>query len=120
MRWGSGKLNWVRPLRSIVATFGPETEEPVVVPNSTIDGIKGGDDDAAIVSRARRDSRCAGFDDTLRRLAKGQGRARRGCGAWTIIRADAKNLRFRAGLSNWSRMKACSPKSPAWSNGRSC
>src|SRR6202167_5360619 len=36
MRWGApsaraGALNWVRPLHSIVATFGPETEEPDVV-----------------------------------------------------------------------------------------
>src|ERR1700742_3876305 len=35
MRWGeasarSGALNWVRPLHSIVAMFGPETEEPDV------------------------------------------------------------------------------------------
>jgi len=28
MRWGEGRLTWVRPLHSIVATFGPETEEP--------------------------------------------------------------------------------------------
>ncbi|MEM8572887.1 MAG: glycine--tRNA ligase subunit beta, partial [Pseudomonadota bacterium] len=32
MRWGSGSLKWVRPLHSIVCTFGPETEDPVVVP----------------------------------------------------------------------------------------
>src|SRR5262245_221399 len=36
MRWGPasaepGSLRWVRPLQSIVCTFGPETEEPVVV-----------------------------------------------------------------------------------------
>src|SRR6476469_5324306 len=43
MRWGSGRLAWVRPLHSIIATFGPETEEPVVVPLD-IDGIKGGDE----------------------------------------------------------------------------
>src|SRR5205823_2649161 len=35
MRWGAnsampGRLTWVRPLHSIVATFGPETEEPEV------------------------------------------------------------------------------------------
>jgi len=47
MRWGegsakSGALNWVRPLHSIVATFGPETEEPEVVP-FTLDGIASGD-----------------------------------------------------------------------------
>ncbi|MEJ8473456.1 glycine--tRNA ligase subunit beta [Roseibium algae] len=31
MRWGTGSMRWVRPLQSIVATFGPETEEPDVV-----------------------------------------------------------------------------------------
>ena len=43
MRWGAasaqpGALNWVRPLHSIVATFGPETEDPEVVP-FTLPGI---------------------------------------------------------------------------------
>src|SRR5256886_3840835 len=38
MRWGEGRLTWVRPLHSIVATFGPETEEPEVVPFA-VDGI---------------------------------------------------------------------------------
>jgi len=46
MRWGersarSGALQWVRPLHAIVATFGPETEEPDVVKFS-IDGIEAG------------------------------------------------------------------------------
>jgi glycyl-tRNA synthetase beta chain len=41
MRWGSGALGWVRPLHSIVATFGPETEEPEIV-NFAIDGIVAG------------------------------------------------------------------------------
>jgi glycyl-tRNA synthetase beta chain len=46
MRWGersarSGALQWVRPLHSIVATFGLETEEPDIV-NFTVDGIKAG------------------------------------------------------------------------------
>src|SRR5687768_6921124 len=31
MRWGAGPLNWVRPLRAITATFGPETEDPEVI-----------------------------------------------------------------------------------------
>ena len=43
MRWGEGRLTWVRPLHSIIATFGPETEEPVVIALD-IDGIKGGDE----------------------------------------------------------------------------
>src|ERR1700733_11913866 len=42
MRWGSGRLTWVRPLHSIVATFGPETEEPEIVPFA-VDGIAAGD-----------------------------------------------------------------------------
>lgn len=38
MRWGAGQMRWVRPLHSIVATFGPETEEPEVIPFE-VDGI---------------------------------------------------------------------------------
>src|SRR3954468_22783096 len=46
MRWGErsakqGSLNWVRPLHSIIATFGMETEEPEVV-KFAIDGIEAG------------------------------------------------------------------------------
>src|ERR1700744_1876147 len=46
MRWGErsarpGALQWVRPLHAIIATFGPETEEPDVVKFS-IDGIEAG------------------------------------------------------------------------------
>jgi glycyl-tRNA synthetase beta chain len=46
MRWGErsakpGALTWVRPLHSIIATFGPETEEPDVVKFS-VDGIEAG------------------------------------------------------------------------------
>src|SRR5229473_5294692 len=48
MRWGPqsatpGALGWVRPLHSIVATFGPETEEPDIVPFS-VGGIAAGDE----------------------------------------------------------------------------
>ncbi|KRR26741.1 glycine--tRNA ligase subunit beta [Bradyrhizobium lablabi] len=46
MRWGersakSGSLSWVRPLHSIIATFGPETEDPDVV-KFVVDGIEAG------------------------------------------------------------------------------
>jgi len=46
MRWGersarSGALQWVRPLHSIVATFGIDTEDPDVV-KFAIDGIEAG------------------------------------------------------------------------------
>ncbi|MBA5778428.1 glycine--tRNA ligase subunit beta [Stappia sp. F7233] len=42
MRWGTGQLRWVRPLHSIVCTFGPETEEPEIV-RFEVDGIASGD-----------------------------------------------------------------------------
>jgi glycyl-tRNA synthetase beta chain len=47
MRWGAasrepGALRWVRPLQSILATFGPETEDPEIV-RFDVDGIKAGD-----------------------------------------------------------------------------
>jgi glycyl-tRNA synthetase beta chain len=46
MRWGAASaagasLRWVRPLHSILCTFGPETEEPEVVPFE-VDGIASG------------------------------------------------------------------------------
>jgi glycyl-tRNA synthetase beta chain len=95
MRWGSGKLNWVRPLHSIVATFGPETEEPVIVPFE-IDGIKGGD-----VTRGHRFLAPGAitvrrFDDYVAKLETAKvvlDAARR----MDIIRADAKNLAFAQG-----------------------
>lgn len=47
MRWGKasaqpGALRWVRPLQSILCTFGPETEEPEIVAFD-VDGIEAGD-----------------------------------------------------------------------------
>ncbi len=46
MRWGAASslpntLRWVRPLHSILATFGPDTEEPEVVP-FTVGGVPTG------------------------------------------------------------------------------
>ena len=48
MRWGAassepGALRWVRPLQSIVCTFGPETEEPEIV-RFEVGGIASGDE----------------------------------------------------------------------------
>jgi glycyl-tRNA synthetase beta chain len=48
MRWGAaskdpGALTWVRPLHSIVATFGPETEDPDIVAFS-VGGIAAGNE----------------------------------------------------------------------------
>jgi glycyl-tRNA synthetase beta chain len=95
MRWGAGKLTWVRPLHSIVATFGPETEEPDVVPFQ-VEGIAAGRvtrghrflaPDAIEVTR---------FDDYVAKLAKAKvvlDPERRKA----QILADAKNLAFAQG-----------------------
>ena len=96
MRWGTGSLSWVRPLHSIVATFGPQTEEPEIVA-FTIDGIA-----ASNLTRGHRAMAPAPFevrhlDDYVRSLANAKvvlDPARR----QQIILADAKNLAFAQGL----------------------
>jgi glycyl-tRNA synthetase beta chain len=96
MRWGTGSLSWVRPLHSIVATFGPQTEEPEIVP-FTIDGIA-----ASNLTRGHRVMAPAPFevrhlDDYVRALGNAKvvlDPARR----QQIIVADAKNLAFAQGL----------------------
>src|SRR5580658_4908421 len=101
MRWGvaskePGALNWVRPLHSIVATFGPETEEPDIVPFA-VDGIAAGNE-----TRGHRFLSPAPF--TVRRLADylqkldkakvvADAERRR-----DIILTEAKQLAFAQGL----------------------
>ena len=95
MRWGSGRLSWVRPLHSIVATFGPETEEPVVVPFD-IDGIKGGDETRGHRFMAPGPIKVRRFEDYVAKLEKAKvvlDPARRA----DVILADAKNLAFAQG-----------------------
>lgn len=100
MRWGaqsarSGSLSWVRPLHSIVATFGPETEEPVVVPFD-LDGIKGGDTTRGHRFLAPGAIQVRRFDDYVSKLEQAKvvlDASRR----MDIIRADAKNLAFAQG-----------------------
>ena len=75
-----GALNWVRPLHSIVATFGPETEEPDIVPFA-IDGIAAGNEDSRVIAFwRRRRSRCGGWPTYLEvstRRRRGATRRRR-------------------------------------------
>jgi len=95
MRWGSGRLSWVRPLHSIVATFGPETEEPAVVPFD-IDGIKGGDETRGHRFMAPGPIKVRHFEDYVAKLEKAKvvlDPARRA----DMILADAKNLAFAQG-----------------------
>ena len=101
MRWGApsaepGALTWVRPLHSIVATFGPETEEPDIVPFK-VDGIAAGN-----VTRGHRFMAPEPFtvrrlDDYVQKLDKAKvvpDAERRK----QIILTEAKQLAFAQGL----------------------
>jgi glycyl-tRNA synthetase beta chain len=101
MRWGKasakpGSLRWVRPLQSIVCTFGPETEEPVVV-DFEIDGIRSGNVTYGHRFHAPAAINVRRFEDYVSKLeaAKVVLDAER---RKQIILADAKNLAFAAGL----------------------
>jgi glycyl-tRNA synthetase beta chain len=67
MRWGTGRLTWVRPLHSIVATFGPETEDPDVVP-FTVDHITASDTTRGHRFLAPDVIRVKHFDDYVQKL----------------------------------------------------
>jgi glycyl-tRNA synthetase beta chain len=101
MRWGRestrpDSLRWVRPLHSIVATFGPETEEPDIV-DFAIDDIATGN-----VTRGHRflapgAFKVRRFDDYVPALEKAKvvldAERRR-----NIILHDARDLAFAQGL----------------------
>ncbi len=69
MRWGSGTLRWVRPLKSIVATFGPETEEPEVI-TFDIDGITAGNTTRGHRFHGNETFTVRRFDDYMTKLEK--------------------------------------------------
>ena len=86
----------MRPLHSIVATFGPETEEPEIVPFE-IDGIKSGDTTFGHRFMAPAPIKVRRFDDYVSKLEKAKvvlDPARRA----EMIHADAKNLAFAQGF----------------------
>jgi glycyl-tRNA synthetase beta chain len=102
MRWGKasakpGALAWVRPLHSIVATFGPETEEPDILAFA-VDGIAAGNTTyghrfmaPAPINDVRH---FAGYEERLKKAKVVLDPARRA----EIILADAKNLAFAQGF----------------------
>jgi glycyl-tRNA synthetase beta chain len=100
MRWGAASvkgssLEWVRPMHAIVATFGPETEEPQVVPLA-VDGIAAGDTTFGHRFLAPGAISVRRFDDYVAKLEKAKvvlDAARRR----EIIMHDAKNLAFAQG-----------------------
>src|SRR5882757_125138 len=100
MRWGErsaqpGALGWVRPLHSIVATFGPETEDPDVVAFA-VDGIAAGDETRGHRFMAPQPFKVRRLDDYAAKLEKAKvvlDPERRK----EMILADAKNLAFAQG-----------------------
>jgi glycyl-tRNA synthetase beta chain len=101
MRWGDpsrepGALTWVRPLHSIVATFGPETEDPDIVP-FTVGGITAGNE-----TRGHRFLAPQKF--SVRRLADYQSKLDKAKVVLdaerrkSIILTEAKQLAFAQGL----------------------
>ncbi len=101
MRWGkasaqAGSLRWVRPLQSILCTFGPETEEPEVV-RFEIDGLASGDTTRGHRFLASGPIRVRRLEDYLAKLEAAKvvaDRERRK----DIILADAKDLALAQGL----------------------
>jgi glycyl-tRNA synthetase beta chain len=101
MRWGAasarpGALAWVRPLHAVVATFGPETEEPEVVPFS-IDGIAAGDTTFGHRFMAPAPIKVRRLDDYRSKLEAAKvviDPARRA----RMIHTDARTLAFVRGL----------------------
>jgi glycyl-tRNA synthetase beta chain len=122
MRWGPasakpGSLRWVRPLQSIVCTFGPETEEPTVI-GFEIDDLVAGNTTSGHRFHAPDRFTVRRFDDYSEKLER----------ARVVLDAERRKeiiRRTRAILpsplaSNWSRTRVCLMRSPVWSNGRSC
>ncbi|WP_454683703.1 glycine--tRNA ligase subunit beta [Ancylobacter moscoviensis] len=96
MRWGSGTLRWVRPLQSILCTFGPETEEPEVV-RFEVDELKSGDTTRGHRFLSSGEIRVRRLDDWMTKLEAAfvvADRERRK----DIILADAKDLALAQGL----------------------
>jgi glycyl-tRNA synthetase beta chain len=89
-------IRWVRPLHSIVATFGPETEEPDIV-SFEVGGVKAGNETRGHRFMAPGAIKVRRFDDYVASLQQAKvvlDPARR---AQTVL-ADAKNLAFAQGL----------------------
>jgi glycyl-tRNA synthetase beta chain len=101
MRWGAASarpdaLRWVRPLQSIVCTFGAETEEPEVVP-FTVGGVAAGDTTRGHRFMAPAPFRVRRFDDYAPALERAKvvldPERRR-----SIILHDARDLAFAQGF----------------------
>jgi len=96
MRWGSGKLTWIRPLRAITATFAVEGDETETI-NFEVDGVKSGNTTYGhrfMAPEAIKVRRFDGYASALEKAKVVLDLGRR----MEIIRADADNLAFAQGL----------------------
>ena len=92
----SRSLRWVRPLHSIVATFGPDNEEPEIVP-FRVDGITAGDETRGHRFLSPQPFKVRHLEDYAAKLEKAKvvlDPERRKA----IVVADAKNLAFAQGF----------------------
>ncbi|MCF6302898.1 MAG: glycine--tRNA ligase subunit beta, partial [Devosiaceae bacterium] len=96
MSWGEGKLKWVRPIRSIVASFGVPNEDPEII-NFEIGELKSGQTSFGHRFLAPAPFVAKRFDDYVQALEQ----------AWVvldidrrmdIIKTDAEHLAFAQGL----------------------
>lgn len=97
MQWGHGGLTWVRPLRAITATFGTETDEPVVIPFAA-NTIAAGQTTYGHRFLAPAAIKVRRFDDYVSALEKAKvvlDLDRRK----DIIKSDAEHLAFAQGLT---------------------
>jgi glycyl-tRNA synthetase beta chain len=114
---GGDTLRWVRPLQSILCTFGPETEEPVVV-DFEVDGIRSGNVTYGHRFHAPGAITVRRFDDYVSKLeaAKVVLDAEPPQGHHPARRATSPS---HSG-SNWSRTTGCWRKCRVSSSGRWC
>ncbi len=96
MRWGAGRLEWVRPLRAVTATFGPEGEDPQIVPFA-LEGLQASNITYGHRFMAPEAIKVRRFDDYVQALEKAKvvldiDRRK------DIIRSDAQQLAFAQGL----------------------
>ena len=101
MRWGKasrepGSLRWVRPLQSILCTFGPETEETRII-GFEVDGIVAGNVTRGHRFHAPGEITVRRFDDYVAKLEDARvvlDAERRK----DMIATDARNLAFAQGV----------------------
>lgn len=97
MRWGSGRTQWVRPMRAITATFGTENDEPEVIHFGAGD-LESGQTTYGHRFLAPEAIRVRRFDDYVTSLERAKvvldlDRRR------DIIKSDAEHLAFAQGLT---------------------